>query len=148
MNLCSFFDHSHKLHSKGSVPMVWLSFHSHWTTATMTRRNLSIRCPHVCMEWFVLIGVHNSMQPVVRNVYGNCYRLRASNVQLLCNRALPNWPDCFYVNFEFHLTAPMQIHLECLYNDPTKIDPRMYHHSHLFAIQPNREIFIGKLISM
>lgn len=51
---------NHKLRWSNFVPMGW-SAHVRWPMVTMTKRNLSIRCPHVCTEWVASAGARNSM---------------------------------------------------------------------------------------
>lgn len=75
----------------------------------------------------------NTYQLVVRNVYDNYYQRHVQVVRLLCNIKLPNLPGYHAEVFVSHLMVLMQIHLVYLYNDPTKIDPKIHHHSHLFA---------------
>lgn len=79
--------------------------------------------------------IHNKFYLLVApNVYDNCCRRHALVSQLLCNIRWLNLMDYLHATFEFHSLVPMQIHLECSYNDPTKIVPKMCHHLHLFAI--------------
>lgn len=70
---------------------------------------------------------------VARNVYDNYYRRHEPVVRWLCSTMLLNWPDYRGAMCVFHSLAPERIHLECLYNGPTKIAPRMHHHWHSLA---------------
>lgn len=74
---------------------------------------------------------------VARNVYDNYYQRHEPVVRWLCSTMLLNWPDYRGAMCVFHSLAPERIHLECLYNGPTKIAPRMHHHWHSLAAIPS-----------
>lgn len=76
---------------------------------------------------------------VVRNVCDSCCQRLWLIVRSLCSTVSPNWPDYHGVMFVSRSLAPMQIHLECLWNDLTKIAPKMHHHLHLLAAKKNRK---------